>query len=309
MGFVIPNGSFFLGATIARSLGAERGGTVTLPIGRFEWNGSCLRAEPKTMSESSRLYPTPSPCCSCLDRSVKSGGGLPLPDARPGSPGPDSEGPRQSSSGGHRFQVRHLAEARARQRRMTEHFTQFAVPMTPGCRRDLDRPPHDAQRPRASFGDRAVACPGIRLRVRCRSSSAGPYFGIMAAALGGLGTGAAPSMGSGLFLVTWERCPQTGISPNRTADNTCPAAAASFLPSMMAVAQDPADTLRADSPMLSCRQLNRDYCGPNGTLPVLRDLSFEAARGELLVIRGPSGAGKTTLLLTLEECCAPTPAR
>ncbi|MBL9172865.1 MAG: ATP-binding cassette domain-containing protein [Verrucomicrobiales bacterium] len=51
--------------------------------------------------------------------------------------------------------------------------------------------------------------------------------------------------------------------------------------------------------MLSCRQLSRDYRGPQGPVRVLRELSFEAARGDMVVIRGPSGAGKTTLLLTL----------
>lgn len=51
--------------------------------------------------------------------------------------------------------------------------------------------------------------------------------------------------------------------------------------------------------MLSCRDLTREYLGPHGPVRVLRNLSFEVSRGEMVVIRGPSGAGKTTLLLTL----------
>lgn len=40
----------------------------------------------------------------------------------------------------------------------------------------------------------------------------------------------------------------------------------------------------------------RDLCKSYGTLQVLRNVSLDVCRGELLAIVGPSGAGKTTLL-------------
>ena len=42
-----------------------------------------------------------------------------------------------------------------------------------------------------------------------------------------------------------------------------------------------------------------------GDLTVLRDVTFEVERGELLLLAGPNGAGKTTLLSTLMGTMAP----
>ncbi|GAB04830.1 ATP-binding cassette domain-containing protein [Gordonia amarae] len=50
------------------------------------------------------------------------------------------------------------------------------------------------------------------------------------------------------------------------------------------------------SNVLSCRELAAGYS--NGR-PVVRDLSFDLAAGEILALLGPNGAGKTTALLTL----------
>ncbi|MFO1461694.1 MAG: FtsX-like permease family protein [Verrucomicrobiota bacterium] len=250
MGFVIPNGSFFLGATIARSLGAERGGTVTLSNRTF-------RVE-RVLSESGteddvRIFTSLSDAQSLLQlpgqiSEIKAVDCLCLtPDQDP--LGQIRKALARALPEATVFQVRHLAEARARQRRMTEHFTQFAVPMTLGA---------------------AAIWTGLlmMLNVRERRSEIGLWralgsgsasvaalflgrailLGIMAAALGwAFGTGAALRWGPGLFPVT-----SGALSADwgflRIALLTTPAlaAAASFLPSMMAVAQDPADTLRAD---------------------------------------------------------------
>jgi ABC-type multidrug transport system ATPase subunit len=56
----------------------------------------------------------------------------------------------------------------------------------------------------------------------------------------------------------------------------------------------PAPTQTA-GPAISVRGLWREF----GEVPVLRDLTFDLARGETLAVLGPNGAGKTTLLRVL----------
>jgi multiple sugar transport system ATP-binding protein len=48
-----------------------------------------------------------------------------------------------------------------------------------------------------------------------------------------------------------------------------------------------------------------NLCASYGKLPVLRNISFELAEAEQLVILGPTGAGKTTLLRTIAGLHAP----
>jgi ABC-2 type transport system ATP-binding protein len=55
-------------------------------------------------------------------------------------------------------------------------------------------------------------------------------------------------------------------------------------------------------PALAARALTRRF----GEREALRDVSFEAARGETLAIIGPNGAGKTTLLSILGGVLKPT---
>ena len=53
--------------------------------------------------------------------------------------------------------------------------------------------------------------------------------------------------------------------------------------------------------MLDITHLNFSY--PDR--PVLRDISFSAVPGQILVILGPNGAGKTTLLKNLNRILPP----
>lgn len=250
MGFVIPNGSLYLGATLARDLRAERGGTVTLSNRTFRVERVLTESGTEddvriftSLPDAQSLLHLPGQIseikavdCLCLTPDqdplgqIRKALATSLPDATV-------------------FQVRHLAEARARQRQMTEHFTQFAVPMTLGA---------------------AALWTGLlmMLNVRERRAEIGLWralgwgstpvatlflgramvLGTAAALLGwALGTGAALRWGPGLFPVTsGAMSPDFGFLRLALLATPALAAAASFLPAMMAVAQDPADTLRAD---------------------------------------------------------------
>jgi len=50
-----------------------------------------------------------------------------------------------------------------------------------------------------------------------------------------------------------------------------------------------------DKPIIICRNINKWY----GALHVLKDVSLEVKRGEVIVIIGPSGSGKSTFIRTI----------
>lgn len=47
---------------------------------------------------------------------------------------------------------------------------------------------------------------------------------------------------------------------------------------------------------LSVQQVSKSYRNGEETTPVLKDLSLEVGKGEMVLIMGPSGSGKTTLM-------------
>jgi putative ABC transport system ATP-binding protein len=56
-------------------------------------------------------------------------------------------------------------------------------------------------------------------------------------------------------------------------------------------------------------ELSRDYPAGGGVVHAVREVSFTADRGELVVVRGRSGAGKTTLLNLVGGLDRPTAGR
>ncbi len=58
----------------------------------------------------------------------------------------------------------------------------------------------------------------------------------------------------------------------------------------------------AEAPIVTARAVERSY----GARRVLRGVSFELARGDLLLVTGPNGSGKTTLLRLLVGLAVPS---
>ncbi len=58
-------------------------------------------------------------------------------------------------------------------------------------------------------------------------------------------------------------------------------------------------------PKLQIRHISKQFQGEQGVVPVLDDISLEAARGEFVSIIGPSGCGKSTLFNILTGLLEP----
>jgi putative ABC transport system permease protein len=250
MGFVIAPGHLYLGALLARSLDVQRGGTVTLSGRPF--TADRVLAESGTdddirlftaLSDAQSLLSLPGQIseikavdCLCLTADQDPLSQLRkvlaevLPEARV-------------------LQVRHLADARAKQRQMSERYSAFAVPAALGA---------------------AALWIGVfmALNVRERRSEIGLWralgrssatiaalflgramiLGVMGAVAGfAAGTAMALHWGPKIFPVTaGALAPDYSLLGWALLLTPALAAVAAFLPAMMAVAQDPADSLRAD---------------------------------------------------------------
>lgn len=250
MGFVIAPGHLYLGALLARSLDVQRGGTVTLSGRPFTVDR--VLAESGTdddirlftaLSDAQSLLSLPGQIseikavdCLCLTADQDPLSQLRkvlaevLPEARV-------------------LQVRHLADARARQRQMSERYSAFAVPAALGA---------------------AALWIGLfmALNVRERRSEIGLWralgrssatiaalflgramiLGVMGAVAGfAAGTAMALHWGPKIFPVTaGALAPDYSLLGWALLLTPALTAVAAFLPAMMAVAQDPADSLRAD---------------------------------------------------------------
>src|SRR2546425_6904030 len=68
----------------------------------------------------------------------------------------------------------------------------------------------------------------------------------------------------------------------------------------------PLTETRASRAALRVAGLSKEYATPSEPLVVLRDVSFELARGAAMAIMGPSGSGKSTLLHIVGTLESPT---
>jgi lipoprotein-releasing system ATP-binding protein len=59
-------------------------------------------------------------------------------------------------------------------------------------------------------------------------------------------------------------------------------------------------------PLIRITNLNKSFSVPAGNLHVLKDITFDIERGEMMAIMGPSGVGKSTLLHILGTLDRPT---
>lgn len=58
--------------------------------------------------------------------------------------------------------------------------------------------------------------------------------------------------------------------------------------------------------LISVRDLNKIYSSPGGDLHVLKNVTFDVAKGDMTALMGPSGVGKSTLLHILGTLDTPT---
>lgn len=250
MGFVIPPGRLHLGASVARRLNVERGGTVTLSNQVFTVDRvltesgtpedirifAALADAQNLLGLPGRISEIQAVDCLCLTSDqdalthLRKALAQALPEAQV-------------------LQVRHLADARARQRQMAERYAAFSVPLAVGA---------------AALWTGALMMLNVRERRaeiglwRALGRGSGAIAGLfvgraallgLAGALAGtvLGTGMALRWGPKLFPVTaGSLAPDSGWFLWTLLGTPLVAAAAALPPALIAVAQDPADTLRAD---------------------------------------------------------------